>query len=74
MPKDTKLNPVRHVPTSMPTGFKAFDLGETLILDFVTAFPDETMQIFSSVALSRDLAENLAKALNAFIEGENDED
>lgn len=63
----------RNVPPSMPSGFKAFQMDHIFIIDFLTAFPNEVAQVFNSVALTKDVAENLVRALTSFIEDENDE-
>ena len=64
----------RHVPPQLPSGFKAIQMDDILIVDFLTAFPRESQQIFSSVALTKDVAENLVAALSRFIEDDEDED
>lgn len=64
---------IRSVPPSMPSGFKALQLEGMLILDFFTAFPNEAKQVFSSVAVQKEMAENIVHALTKFIEYEQEE-
>jgi len=61
-------NNSRRVPPFFTSGFKAMQSGEIMIVDFVTAFPGEGQHVFSSVAMTKDIAENLVKALSGFVE------
>lgn len=66
--RDNQVQHQRNVAPIFTSGFKAMQASEILIVDFVTAFPNEIMQIFSSVALTKDIAQNLAIALTEFVE------
>lgn len=74
MSKVRKENLKRHAPPSLVSGFKAAKASNVIIVDFITALPDEPQAIFDSVALTRDVAENLANALRDFLEGNDDEE
>lgn len=64
----------RQVAPQFPSGFRAYELEHLLILDFLSAFPGEEPFVFSSVALSKDVAEQLQKALNRFVDSKDAED
>lgn len=64
----------RHTSPSLASGFKAAQTSGVIIIDFITALPDEPQAIFDSVALTRDVAENLVKALSGFLEDNDDEE
>lgn len=69
MSKVRKGNLQRHTPPSLASGFKAAQTSNVIVLDFITALPGEPEAIFDSVALTRDVAENLVTALGQFLEG-----
>lgn len=75
MSEDKSDKYIRKVSPLFTSGFKAMQTDEILIVDFITAFPEEPQQIIASVALTKDIAENLAKALSNFVrdveDGEN---
>lgn len=64
----------RQVAPQFPSGFRAYELEHLLILDFLSAFPGEEPFVFSSIALSKDVAEQLQKALNRFVDSQDAED
>lgn len=68
MSKPKKENYQRHSAPSLVSGFKAAQTSNVIIIDFITALPGETEAIFDSVALTRDVAKNLVKALSEFME------
>lgn len=73
MTKVKKGNLQRHTPPSLVSGFKAAQTSSVIIVDFLTALPDEPEAIFDSVALTKDVAENLFRALGQFLEDSDDE-
>lgn len=74
MSKVKKENLQRHTAPSLVSGFKAAQTSNVIIVDFLTALPEEPEAIFDSVALTKDVAENLVKALSQFLEGGDDEE
>lgn len=64
----------RHTAPSLVSGFKAAQTPNVIIIDFLTAMPGEAEAIFDSVALTKDVAENLVHALSLFLEGKDDEE
>lgn len=58
----------------MVSGFKGAETANVIIIDFITALPGEPDAIFDSVALTKDVAKNLAKALNRFVEDDDAEE
>ncbi|MDI3398743.1 hypothetical protein QLG12_11050 [Pseudomonas sp. V88_4] len=73
MSKVKKENLQRHTSPSLVSGFKAAQTSSVIIIDFITALPGEVEAIFDSVAMTRDVAENLSKALKNFLEDNDDE-
>ncbi|EMM6265838.1 hypothetical protein ACRCO3_29170 [Pseudomonas aeruginosa] len=74
MSKVKKGSLQRHTPPSLVSGFKAAQTSSVIIIDFITALPEEPVAIFDSVAMTKDVAENLVKALSQFLEGNDDEE
>ncbi|EJN32046.1 hypothetical protein [Pseudomonas sp. GM80] len=74
MSKVKKENLQRHTPPSLVSGFKAAQTKSVIVIDFITALPDEPEQIFDSVAMTKDVAQNLLKALSQFLEGDDGEE
>lgn len=74
MPKVKNGNLHRHTSPSFVSGFKAAQTSSAIIIDFITAMPDEPEAIFDSVALTRDVAENLMNALGKFLESNDDQE
>ncbi|MCV2220563.1 hypothetical protein [Pseudomonas mercuritolerans] len=73
MSKVKKESLQRHTPPSLVSGFKAAQTSNVLIIDFITALPGETEAIFDSVVLTKDITQNLLKALNQFLENDDGE-
>lgn len=74
MSKVKKETYQRHAPPSLVSGFKGAQTANVIIIDFITALPGEPEAIFDSVALTKDVAKNLVKALNQFLEGDDVEE
>ena len=74
MSKVNKKTYQRHTSPSMVSGFKGAETANVIIIDFITALPGEPDAIFDSVALTKDVAKNLAKALNRFVEDDDVEE
>ncbi len=72
MSEETKDEYIRIVSPLFVSGFKAMQTEEILIVDFLTAFPGESQRIVASVALTKDIAENLSRALSTFIQEDED--
>ncbi|WP_125835959.1 hypothetical protein [Pseudomonas sp. o96-267] len=74
MSKVIKESLKRHTAPSLVSGFKAAQTSSVIIVDFITALPEEPQAIFDSVALTRDVAENLVNALTGFLEDSDGEE
>ena len=72
MSEDIPEKFIRKVSPLFTSGFKSMQTDEIMILDFLTAFPEEDQYIIASVALTKDVAENLITALSNFIKDDAD--
>mgnify|MGYP000450370662 CR=1 FL=1 len=70
--KELKLIDRKSAP-KFPMGFRFGAIGEICIIDFID-IPNDTGNVFSSIAITKDQAKDLVENLSKFINNERNED